>query len=325
MKLSPTKVYRTSLWLLAIALLFSTVWNLPIAFAPLLPAYPVVTGEKPLRFVIVAPLSDSHTWTKVAQGARSASEALQLNVEFTSPRHAAVAEQIRLIDSAAAAQVDGIITLGVPDAEVAAAVARAADRGIPVVTAEVDLPDPGRRLAYVGTDNYEAGRLAAYELLLRTGGKAVVGIVRGHFGPAEEDLRIKGFQDVLATAPDVRIVAIESSNSNRTLAGQKALAIIEQFPDVNVFYATTVQDTIGVAQSITAKGIRNRILLIGWDVNGEADEVLVRGGLHAVILQDPEAMGRRAVQVLEAYLRRDLRPDSTTYIPVMIRSGGAAR
>lgn len=328
MKLSPSLVLRACVILLVAAVTLGLAANLPVIKSPLLPAaYPVKNAaEAPLRFVVVAPLYDHPFWEQVYQGARAAGERLRVGVEFTGPRHASVAEQVQLLDMATAAQVDGIITPGVSDPQVARAVARAADRGIPVVTVETDLSGgPVRRLAYVGTDNYEGGKLAAYELLLRSGGKAVVGIVRGDLGPVEGDERVRGFRDVLASAPGARIVAVESSDLNRTLAGQKALEILREHPDVTALYATSALDFIGVAQSVTGLGLRPRIILVGWDSTEEPEDALVRSGVHIVLAQDAETMGKKAVETLEAYLRRDVRPAPDVFVPVTVRSGGMSR
>jgi len=325
-KLPPRTVLFTCLILLAAATVVGLVGNLTIIRGPLLTAVnPVASADAPLRFVIVAPLSNHPVWTQVAQGARLAGEQLHIDVEFTGPRHATVGEQVQLIDMATAAQVDGIITQGVPDPEVAQAIAKAVDRGIPVVTVESDVTEgPTRRLAYVGSDNYHAGRLAAEELILRTGGNAVVGIVRGHFGPEEKDLRVRGFRDGLVGAPGIKVAAVESSDLNRTVAGQKALKMLKEHPDITALYATTALDSLGVAQSVTALGLRGRVLLVGWDSIGGSDDPLMRGALQVAVVQDPVAMGRRAVEVLEAYLRRDARPLPAVYLPITIRVGGGA-
>lgn len=335
MKRSPQIILRLCIILLTLTVAGGLAGNVAIIRSPLLAASNPVRGpEAPLRFLVVAPLQDHPFWQQVYQGAREAGEQRHVGVELTAPRHASVDEQLKLLDMATAAQVDAIITQGVDDPRIGAAIAKAADRGIPVVTVETDLPGEtatgpvspsataARRLAYVGTDNYQAGRLAAEELVLRTGGKAVVGIVRGHFGAPEQDLRITGFRDVLAHYPGIQVVAVESSDLNRNVAGQKALQILDDHPEVTVLYATTALDAVGVAQAVTAKQRRSRILVIAWGSVGEWDDPTLRGVVGVAVVQDPTAMGRRAVAVLEAYLRQDERPPSTVYIPVIIRSGG---
>jgi ribose transport system substrate-binding protein len=313
-------VLRLCFILMGIVMLIGLVNNLQVIFSrPLIETTPVRSTNHPLRFIIVAPQSDHPYWAQIMEGAQAAGRELNVNVEATAPRRASLTEQAQLLDMATAAQVDGIITQGALDQQIQQAVAGAVDRGIPVITVDYDVS--GRRLAYIGSDNKEAGRRMALELIRRTGGKAVVGIVRGQLGPEETDLRVQGFKEGLSMHPGIKIVAIESSEMNRTVAGQKALQIWREHPDITVFYGTTALDAVGVAQSVTG-GTHGPILVLGWDDVGDAEDYLTRGAIAAVVSQQPWEMGHKAVQQLEAYLRRDQRPPTSTLLSVTIRQGG---
>lgn len=283
---------------------------------------PVPESGQTLRFVIVAPQLDHPYWAQIREGATTRAETLNAHVDFFAPRRASVAEQAQLLDTATAAMVDGIITQGVPDPQVMQAITKAVNRGIPVIT--VDTDSPGPRLAYVGSDNYAAGRLAGQDLLRRMKAPAVVGIIRGNLGPEAADDRVRGFRDALNGAPGVRIAAVETSDLTRTTAGQQALRIRQAHPEVNVFYGTTALDAVGVVQSLRTQGMEGRLLVIGWDDVGDAVDLFGRGFIQSVIHQEPEAMGSRAVQLLEAYLRRDVRPQSVHFLPATLRGGVSA-
>lgn len=274
------------------------------------------TGQT-LRFVIVAPQYDHPYWEQVRRGAVAMGDRLNAHVDFYAPRRASLTEQAQLLDNATMAQVDGIITQGVSDPQIEQAINKAVNRGIPVIT--VDTDSPGPRLAYVGSDNYTAGQLAAKEMLKRLTGPAVIGIIRGNLGPEESDERVRGFRDALAGVPDVSIAAVESSDLTRTAAGQQALKIRQQHPDVNVFYGTTALDAVGVVQSLSTQGLEGELLVIGWDDVGEAGDLFTRGFIDMVVRQLPEEMGSRAVSLMEAYLRRDLRPQPINFVPADLR------
>lgn len=325
MRPSPTLILRVSLTLLIAAMLGGLAANLQISRQPVIAAdIPVRAANSPLRFLIVSPAQDHPFWTEVHRGASAAAATRNVTVELQGARRASVEEQVQLIDMAAAAQVDGIITQGAADPALAEVVAKAADRGIPVITVETDMPAPDRRLAYVGSDNYQAGRLAAEELILRTGGRAVVGVVRGHLGSEADDLRLQGFRDALAVAPEVQIVAVMPSQLNRSVAGQRALQILQEHPEVTALYATTEVDSIGVAQAVESFESR-QVLVVGWRTEQGWDRASLSGVIRVSMVEDPQAMGRTAVEVLEAYLRRDVRPDREVFIPVTVKSGGGRR
>lgn len=323
MRPSPGLVLRVCFLLLVAAVGFGLVNNLPDLWRPLVAnTTPVHSPDQPLRFVIVAPQAGHPFWEALRKGAQEAGGRLRIDVEFTGPRRASIDEQVRLLDMATAAQVDGVITQGVADERLIQAVVRAVDRGIQVVVVDIDLPDhsPERRVPFVGSDNQEAARLLVRAAVRRTDGKAVVGIVRGTMGPEADDPRVQGLRKALAAYPDMKIVAVESSEMNRSMAGQKALKILDDHPDVTVIFGTTALDAVGAAQSATLYG--RPVTIYGWDDVAEAGEYVSRGSIAAVVHQEPAMMGRQAVELLGEYLRRDIRPPSFTATPFSIWPGG---
>lgn len=324
MKFSTRSVVRFCLLLLIGTAAFAMVNNVWGAARRPIMAEPTAVPEtgQTLRFVIVAPQYDHPYWAQVRQGAVAVGARINVHVDFYGPRRASLADQAQLLDTATMAQADGIITQGVHDPQIDQALAKAVNRGIPIIT--VDTDSPGPRLAYVGSDNYKAGYMAGEDLIRRMKGPAVIGIIRGNLGPEASDERVQGFRDAIAGVPEAKIVAVESSDLTRTAAGQMALKIRQEHPDVNVFYGTTALDAVGVIQSLSKQGLEGRLLVIGWDDVGEAADLFGRGFISSVVHQQPEEMGSRAVQLLEAYLRRDLRPQPMNFTPVSLEGGVSA-
>lgn len=320
MKLSSSMIIRIWLIFLLGTVAFGAVYNLRLIGRPFYTPTPVDSVDQPLRFVIVSPQQEHPFWQDVWRSASKTGDRLRVTVEYIGPRRAGVEEQVKLLDMVTAAQVDGIITQGVADERVAAAIAKAVDRGIPVITVGTDLL--GRRLTYVGTDNYTAGKLAGTELVRRTKGRAVVGIVRGDFGPESEDPRLQGFHEALTGQPGIKVVATESSGLNRTVALQQAWQILREHPDVTALYGTTALDLIGIAQSINSAEWRGRVQVVGWDVTEEIEDYMGLGLISITVEQDPQMMGGRAVEALEAYLRRDIRTSKRLHTPFTLRYGG---
>ncbi|MDP9809712.1 ABC-type sugar transport system substrate-binding protein [Rhizobium tibeticum] len=107
------------------------------------------------------------------------------------------AELVQLIDRIRLRGTNGIV-LKAPDVpEVVAAVARATEAGLPVVTLVTDLPNSSRS-AYAGADNRAAGETAAYLIGAHFGGapgRVLVTLSSGRFRGEEE--REIGFRRVL--------------------------------------------------------------------------------------------------------------------------------
>lgn len=110
---------------------------------------------------------------------------------------------------------------------------------------------------------------------------------------------------------------------NRSVAGQKALKILMEHPDVNVICGTTALDAVGAAQTATRYG--RPVTVLGWGDVADAGDYLARGGITAALHEEPALMGRYAVELLDDYLRRDIRPPGFTPTPYYVRSGGDRR
>ncbi len=77
-------------------------------------------------------------------------------------------------------------------------------------------PAAGVKLGtFVGSDNYEGGRLAGQYLVQSTGGQAKVAILEGIPGHETGDSRLRGFRDAVAGSPGITIVASQPANWER--------------------------------------------------------------------------------------------------------------
>ena len=92
--------------------------------------------------------------------------------------------------------------------------------GIPVITIDSDAAG-SRRLFFIGTNNLEAGRLGGKRLIEKLGGKGNVVFFTLAGQPNIEE-RLKGFKDVLATRPDIKIVDVVDIKSDASVAFDKA-------------------------------------------------------------------------------------------------------
>ena len=85
--------------------------------------------------------------------------------------------QVDAIQKAIYSKVNGIITAGTNSSpELIEVINAAVKEEIPVVLVNSDIPSSDRT-CYVGTDNYEAGRMAGVDMAEATGKKAKIGVI----------------------------------------------------------------------------------------------------------------------------------------------------
>lgn len=191
------------------------------------------------------------------------------------------------------AQVVIVIALDAP--EVRDAVDRLGARGTRVITLVSDVPQ-SRRAAYVGFDNFAAGRTAG-ALMARfapsLGG--TVGVLVGHLGLRDHLDRRSGFEQVMAERrPDLRVVQAGACRDQHELAQDMISRLIATTPDLSALYVAGAGHR-GVVAALEAAG-RPAITVIGHELTEVTRGALLSGRYQAVIAQDTREMARRVIE-----------------------------
>ena len=92
--------------------------------------------------------------------------------------------------------------------------------GIPVITMDSDAPE-SKRLYFIGTNNLEAGRLGGERVAARLNGKGNVVFFTNPGQPNLEE-RLKGYKDVFAGYPGIKVVEVFDIKGDSGTAMDKA-------------------------------------------------------------------------------------------------------
>jgi ribose transport system substrate-binding protein len=248
------------------------------------------------HFALIGEEMDHDYWRLVGEGAKDMEEKYDVFIEYEGPRRSNPEEQLKLLDIAMKSKVDGIIVQALND-EFLPVINQAVDQGIPVITIDTDAPE-SKRSTYIGTDNYEAGKLAGKALLEDTGGEATVGIITGSFENAHHQLRVEGFRDVVEQEPGIDIVAVEESNITRVVAEEKTHNMLSDYPGITALYGTSALDGIGMVAAAESLGIEESLYMIAFDVLPANIALLEEGKVDVLIGQKPYEMGNRSVELM---------------------------
>jgi LacI family transcriptional regulator len=207
------------------------------------------------------------------------------------------AEVVRTLDGIARRGSQGVI-LKAPDApEVDDAVARLADRGIPVVTLVTDLPQ-SRRLAYVGIDNASAGATAAYLVAQWTPGSAgTVLVTLSSSSFRGEDDRAEGFRTTLRDLAPARTVHVvtDTGGLDATMSDVVADALAEH-PSTDAVYSIGGGNT-ATLQAFDRAGLACRVF-IAHDLDDDNAVLLRQRRISAVVHHDLRDDMRRVCRII---------------------------
>ncbi len=279
---------------------------------------PTTTAAPPpkkLKFVVIGKSVHPY-WSVVEAGVKKAGEELGVEAVFWVPKTENVQQQLSTMDTYISEGVAGIaIAPSDPDAA-APYIAKAIEKGIPVITIDTDAPN-SKRLAYLGTGNYKAGWLAGlamWQLLkekgyVKPGATVKIGILTGSLTARNSLERIAGFKDAIMNCsqkdPDIKgNIKIEflgpyNDKEDPVQAFNLALSVIQGNPDIAGVFGVYAYDGPAWAKALKQAGIPpGKVVLVEFDVTSDNVPPIKEGYAQVTVGQRQYFMGYLGVKLL---------------------------
>ncbi len=197
--------------------------------------------------------------------------------------------QIRALRSFIAQDVDVIVLAPVVETGWEPVLREIQRAGIPVILSDrkVDVSDPSLYATFIGPDSVEEGRKAAQWLVDAAGGEAVIAELQGTPGSAPALARHKGFMEVIADHPGMKVVKSQSGDFTRA-RGKEVMEAFLKSPegkDLTALYAHNDDMALGAIQALEEAGVQpgKDILIVSVDAVRGAFEAMVDGKLNATV------------------------------------------
>ncbi len=193
--------------------------------------------------------------------------------------------------------------------EIVPAIAKANQAGIRVVVVDTRVDPQAAKDAgitvdsYIGSDNYEGGKIAGRYLVEATGGKANVGVLEGIPGHETGDQRLRGFKDAVKDAKGVKIVASQTANWERDQGFTVFQNMLEAHPEIDAVFSANDMMALGAVEAVAAKGKTGKIKVVGYDAVEDAKKAIADGTIMGSVAQFPSEMGRVAVETADKLLK----------------------
>lgn len=196
-------------------------------------------------------------------------------------------------------KVDVIIVNPTDSDAVVSSVQKANQAKIPVIA--VDRNSNGGTLAsFIASNNVEAGKLGAQQLLKAVPANGKVAMLIGIPGASAARDRGKGFTDAIAdtsiNTKGAKLVAQQVANFKRDDALNVMQNILTANPDLAGVFAQNDEMALGAVQAIKAKGLTDKVFVVGVDGIDDAKAAIKAGDMLATVAQQPDIMGQLAVQ-----------------------------
>jgi ribose transport system substrate-binding protein len=168
--------------------------------------------------------------------------------------------------------------------------------GIPVVTVDAD-SSASRRLSFVGTDNYEAGRMGGEIVSRSLQGNGSVAIFTM---PEQTNLneRYRGYLEILAAYPHITVLPVVDIKGDPQIAFEQTQKLVAGKNKVDAFVCLDALGGKGVAKALSATNVTGKTV-IAMDSDPETLDWIRKGYIQGTIAQRPFTMGFVGLKMLD--------------------------
>ncbi|SMP65520.1 monosaccharide ABC transporter substrate-binding protein, CUT2 family [Neorhodopirellula lusitana] len=265
-------------------------------------------GDGQLHFAVIPKGETAIFWQSVKHGADRAGEEVGARITFKGPaKESDRNEQINVVQGFLNAQVDGICLAPLDADALIRPVEEAGRAGVPVVIFDSGLnADKEATVAYVATDNFRGGQIAAEAMaksLGDSGGKVIC--LRYNKGSDSTHQREEGFLDGLKQFDNIQVISSDQYSGTTTESAiDKAQTLLNRYgDDVDGIFAACEPNAEGVLRAIRDRGLQGKVKLVAFDSSDSLRNALADGEVAAIVLQDPVQIGYLAVKTLADHLK----------------------
>jgi len=245
---------------------------------------------------LIVKSTESEFFLSVLAGARAAATEYNLTLSIDGPETEEDFEaQNRMIEQAVEAGAEAIVVSAIDYENNAGAIDAAIQKGVQVISIDSGVSS-SQVSAYIGTDNYAAGRMAAQAALERVEGPVCVGLINYDEGTANGQERERGAMDALNESGRTQSVAIVNTLAQTDRARTDTIGLLKAHPEINVLMAFNEPTSVGAARAVETLGLSDTVFFIGFDSNVVTIDGLQDGSVDALVVQNPYAMGYLGVE-----------------------------
>jgi ribose transport system substrate-binding protein len=273
--------------------------------------------EPPVELAFVTN-NASDFWKIAEAGVRKAEKEFNARCEMHLPPAGTAEDQQRIIESLIAKDISGM-AISPNDAENQVSIINQAAEHMAVICHDSDAPK-SNRLAYVGTNNYQAGREAGKLLkdVLPKGGQIMLFVGRLDAQNAIE--RKQGIEDELQGS-QIEILDTRTDLTDRSRAKQNAEDAMTRHPGISCLVGLWSYNGPAILEAVKDAGQQGKIPIVCFDEEEGTLQGVLDGHIHATVVQQPYEFGYQSVRVLAALARNEdagIPEDKVVEIPVKV-------
>ena len=254
------------------------------------PAAKKAAGGLKLAFVTN---NTSEFWKIAGNGVHKYETEGQVQVDIKMPPNGKTEEQNQILENLVSQGYDAIAVSVIAPKDQVPVLNRAAEK-TRLITFDSDAAT-SKRLLYVGTINYEAGKQLGERIvrLLPKGGKMAVFV--GFFSADNAAQRLKGVTDAVS-GHGIEIVEKREDQTDRARARSNVEDILNARPDLSLVCGLWSYNGPAIAAALEGTNKRGKVLAAVFDEEDGTLKAIKAGTISATVVQHPFEMGYRSAR-----------------------------
>lgn len=227
-------------------------------------------------------------WKIAAAGIHKYEKEGRVQVDIKMPPNGTPEDQNQILQNLASQGYDALAVSVIAPADQTPVLNRVADK-TNLITFDSDA-DKSKRLLYIGTNNYDAGKVLGAEIvkLLPKGGKIAVFV--GTFSADNASQRLKGIQDVIGSH-GISIVDKREDNTDRAKARSNVEDIVNANADLGMVVGLWNYNGPAIAAALEGLGKKGKVLAAVFDEDEGTLDGIASGSIQVSVVQKPFMFG----------------------------------
>ncbi|MCB9890136.1 MAG: sugar-binding protein [Planctomycetes bacterium] len=274
-------------------------------------------GGQVSRFAFVTNGADPF-WDIAKRGALDAGQELGVRVDVLIPT-GGITEQTQMLEDLITQGVTGVAVSPIAPENQTPLLDRLAESSL-LVTHDSDAPD-AKRICYIGTDNYVAGRACGklVKEAVPDGGKVMLfigrleqanarqrrqGVIDELLGYSNDKTRFSSVDEVL-TEGKWTILGTLTDQFDRARAKAGAEDTLTKHDDVACLVGLFAYNAPACLEALRASQKSGKVAVVAFDEDKRTLQAIEDGDVFGTIVQDPYGYGNQSIKMLAAIARGD--------------------
>jgi ABC-type sugar transport system substrate-binding protein len=256
------------------------------------------------RIAVVISTLNNPWFVVLANAARAEAQARGYKVTVFDSQNDPAKESANF-DNVISSAYDAVL-LNATDADGSVAnVKRAHAADIPVFTMDREINVSDAVVSQVLSDNYAGAVALGQNFVEQVGEQGRYVELLGLVTDNNTWNRSKGFHSVVDRYPNLKMVAQQSADFDRSKALDVMESILQAQPDVKAIFCGNDAMALGAVQALLVNGRVGKVKVFGFDGSNDAITSIIDGKLAATAMQYPKIIAKTVVEFADRYLKGD--------------------